>query len=63
MFCGAFEGLVQIHRCSDLAVMGAFRNEWTDKTDIYLSPFLLFKCCMYGISFSSNKHVMRFFLG
>lgn len=39
MFCGGFEGLDGIHRCSDVAVIEAFRNEWIDKNGIYLSLF------------------------
>lgn len=45
MFCGGFEGLDGIHRCSDVAVIEAFRNEWIDKNGIYLSLFF------FGLSF------------
>lgn len=71
MFCGCFEGLAGIHRCSDVAVMETFRNEWIDKTQCLSFPFFILFCkqiyiniylCIYGISFSSNKHVMRFLL-
>lgn len=63
MFCGCFEGLAGIHRCSDVAVMDTFRNEWIDKNQYLHFPFFfLFKLCIYRISSSSNKHVMRFLL-